>query len=206
MRSVIVNAVGSLQRGLLSNYFHRIHNNDANVTKSTLNTVGKSFLLNARVDVPKQKSLDFFKPSCLEMNNFCVTSKLNDKNGLCLVDKKDCHVNSPIHVVVDESTTFPFIGYSSLEIQTNCADHSGIIANHLGILENSGAYITNFSSECEGAPHTSTPVFSLVMKAAIRHDAEISHVIEQLRNSNSGNVTTIILDNNVIEEFSGFGY
>ncbi len=95
---------------------------------------------------------------------------------------------------------------SSLEVRTQCADHSGIIANHLSILENGGAYITSFNSECQGAPHSSTPVFSLDMKTAIRHDADIPAIIDRLRTTNSHNVTTIILDDKVVEEYPGFGF
>lgn len=209
MRSVFINAVGSLQRGLLTNYFNRIHINDSNVTKSTLNTVGKSFLLNAKIQVPKNNSLEFLQPTDVELNNFCVKSNVNEKNSLVLDEydyKYKYYKKQPFHVVVDESRDFPFAGYSSLEVHTLCADHSGIIANHLSILENGGAFITNFDSECEGAPHSGTPVFSLVIKSAIKHDVDISAIIERLRNTNTHNVTTIILDDKVVEEYSGFGF
>ena len=195
-RIISLSAMGTNRSGTLSNYFKKIYNNFGNVQHSSLFSNNDTFVLNAKIQFPKDANLNFLYP------HFYTEAMIKPDNMF-----KQAISDESFYVILNDSKPYKTSSEKTITINTKIADTSGIISKQLSLLEDSGCKITNFDSSYYGAPHSSTPIFTLNLSANFHKDNNnINDVLDKMRRQNAFHICDIKIDDDYVTEYDGMGF
>ena len=185
---VSVSAIGVNRIGTLSKYFNNIYKNNGNVTKSTLQNFNDIFVMNADLEFPKNQNINFLYPDLYKFTPNTVP-------------------DPPFYAMVNPQKFYNLHNRKKINIKTEISDTSGIVSNQLNSLEKFDCKIHTFNSDCNPAPHSSTPLFSFNVEASFHNTNEnINTLIDEIRYNNPQSLCEITIDNDLICEYDGMGF